>query len=373
MLATANKPSFGNGRSSASNDPACRICGLLPHPMSGAFGVCLACIRNHPEQAVRIAESAHAESRRAFGLPASTPKHEHGVQCVLCSRQCRIAEGDRGYCGLRTVRGGRLTHLAGTPKSGVLHWYRDALPSNCVADWVCRGSQQVGCHNLAVFYASCTLNCLGCQNWQFREVSPALSPKMSARELADTANASTFCVCFFGGDPASQMPHALAAAQQLAEKGVVICWETAGTSHPKLLDRAVELSLSSGGCIKFDLKAHDEALHIVLTGGSNHQTLENFARAARRFDDRRDPPLVIASTLLVPGYVDAEEVGQIARFIAELDPRIPYALLAFAPHFYMPDLPRTSARHALDAERAARAAGLLDIRIGNRHLLSDDY
>lgn len=271
------------------------------------------------------------------------------------------------------VRDGRLSHLAGIPQRGVLHWYRDPLPTNCVADWVCRGREQVGCHNLAVFYASCTLNCLGCQNWQFRQVSPARSPGMSARELADTANSSTFCVCFFGGDPASQMPHALAAAQQLAKKGVVVCWETAGTSHPKLLDRAAELSLASGGCIKFDLKAYGEALHIVLTGGSNRQTLDNFAGTARRFDERPEPPLVIASTLLVPGYVDAEEVGQIAGFIAGLNPRIPYALLAFAPQFYMPDLPRTSARHALAAERAARAAGLLDVRIGNRHLLSDDY
>jgi pyruvate formate lyase activating enzyme len=34
---------------------------------------------------------------------------------------------------------------------------------------------------------------------------------------------------------------------------------------------------------------------------------------------RPDPPLLLASTLLVPGYVDAEEVGRIARYIAELD------------------------------------------------------
>jgi pyruvate formate lyase activating enzyme len=169
------------------------------------------------------------------------------------------------------------------------------------------------------------------------------------------------------------MPHALVAGRQLAAKGIAVCWETAGTSHPKLLDRAVELSLASGGCIKFDLKAYDEVLHLVLTGGSNRQMLDNFARAARRFEERPDPPLLVASTLLVPGYVDAEEVGRIARFIASLNPRIPYALLAFAPHFYMPDLPRTSTRHALEAERAARIAGLLDVRIANRHLLSEDY
>jgi pyruvate formate lyase activating enzyme len=169
------------------------------------------------------------------------------------------------------------------------------------------------------------------------------------------------------------MLHAVAAADKLGKKGVVICWETAGTSNPKLLDRAVALSCETGGCIKFDLKAYDEALHMALTGASNQRTLENFARAARRFNERPNPPLVVASTLLVPGYVDSSEVDRIARFIASINPNIPYALLGFAPHFCMPDLPRTSVHHAHAAEEAARAAGLTNVRIGNRHLLSHDY
>ena len=150
--------------------------------------------------------------------------------------------------------------------------------------------------------------------------------------------------------------------------------------HPRFLDRAVALSLETGGCIKFDLKALDENLHLALTGVSNRRTLENFRRAARRIPERLSPrhgrgvpPLVVASTLLVPGYVDAEEVGRIARFIAEIDPDIPYALLGFHPHFFIPDLPRTSVGHAKEAEAAARAAGLTQVRIGNRHLLSRDY
>jgi pyruvate formate lyase activating enzyme len=369
----AGKLSLERDARLSRGDRGCRICGVSSHPTSETLSLCLNCIRTHPDEALRLAQLLHAESRRAFDLPAATPQAIGGLQCVLCSRQCRMAEGERGYCGLRTVREGRLTHLAGIARRGILQWYRDPLPTNCVADWVCCGSQQLGYHNLAVFYASCTLNCLFCQNWHFREVSVISSAGISAEQLADAADPSTFCVCFFGGDPASQMPHALATAQRLAAKGVTICWETAGTSHPKLLDRAVELSLASGGCIKFDLKAYDEVLHVILTGGSNRQTLDNFARAAHRFEERPDPPLVVASTLLVPGYVDAEEVGRIARFIANLNPRIPYALLAFAPHFYMPDLPRTSTRHALQAERAARIAGLLDVRIANRHLLSEDY
>jgi len=196
---------------------------------------------------------------------------------------------------------------------------------------------------------------------------------MSAGELAAKAHARTFCVCYFGGDPTPQMPHALATSRILANQGVRVCWETNGTMQPKMLDRAVKLSLETGGCIKFDLKAYDENLHLALTGVTNQRTLENFGRAASYIAHRPDSPLMIASTLLVPGYVDAEEVGEIARFIASFDPDIPYALLGFHPHFYIHDLPRTSVRHAEEAQAAARAAGLTNVRIGNRHLLSRDY
>jgi pyruvate formate lyase activating enzyme len=169
------------------------------------------------------------------------------------------------------------------------------------------------------------------------------------------------------------MPHALTSARYLAERGVAVCWETAGTQHPKLMDRAVDLSLATGGTLKFDLKAFDEGLHVALTGAGNRRTLENFARAAARFTERPGLPLVIASTLLVPGYVTPGEVGRIARFIADINPHIPYALLGFAPNFYVPDLPCTSVGHAEAALSAARDAGLTNVRIGNRHLLSRDY
>lgn len=370
----------------------CTLCGTESRLIIEHLSVCEACIRTRFDQARPHVRAAHAETRRAFGLPEASPRAADGVRCPLCSQGCVIGPGERGYCGLRVNqvpaghqsevqpaallprgRRGRLHHLAGTPGRGVLHWYRDPLPTNCVADWVCAGHRRYGYHNLAVFYASCSLNCLYCQNWHFRGVDPVASDGMSARELAGCANARTFCVCYFGGDPASQMPHALASARYLAERGVVVCWETAGTQHPKLIDQALRLSLETGGSVKFDLKTFDERLHLALTGADNRRTLDNIARAATHFAERPEPPLVVASTLLVPGYVTPGEVGRIARFIASLNPHIPYALLGFAPNFYVPDLPCTSVGHAEAALSAARSAGLTNVRIGNRHLLSRDY
>lgn len=121
--------------------------------------------------------------------------------------------------------------------------------------------------------------------------------------------------------------------------------------------------------MKFDLKAHDSRLHEALTGVSNRTTLDNFSRAAARFAERPEPPLVVASTLLVPGYIDTEEIERISEFIARAEPAIPYALLAFHPSFFAQDLPRTSAVTAKEAKAAARKAGLDRVRIGNRSLL----
>lgn len=370
----------------------CALCGRQSRLIASHLRVCGPCIRQRPAEARPLIEAAHRETRCAFGLPERPPRTEGGVRCAICAHECRMGDGEIGYCGLRMTQNGRLVHLAGTAERGLLHWYRDPLPTNCVAMWVCAGRGKRGYHNLAVFYGSCTLNCLFCQNWHYRDLLPTETEvaathgpqpdavaaslrrrSLTAQQLADVANLRTFCVCYFGGDPASQMPHALASAALLAERGVAVCWETAGTANPRLMERAVELSLRSNGTVKFDIKAFDETLHLALTGTSNRRTLENFTRAARRFHERPDPPLVVASTLLVPGYVDAEEVGRIAEFIAGFHPDIPYALLGFGPNFYMPDLPRTSVRHAEEAEAAARAAGLTNVRIGNRHLLSRDY
>ena len=79
---------------------------------------------------------------------------------------------------------------------------------------------------------------------------------------------------------------------------------------------------------------------------------------------------MVASTLLVPGYINAVEVAAIAGFIAGLNADIPYSLLAFSPQFLMRDLPLTSKELAHECLQAARDCGLNNVRLGNLHLLA---
>lgn len=361
----------------------CRVCGSRSLLTAASLGVCAPCIRTAPSGLSSALTRVHAGTRRSFGLPLTPPRDPSGILCDLCVNECRISPGQLGYCGLRRNVDGRL--VGGGPTQGNLSWYFDPLPTNCVADWVCpagtgvgypkwalRPGPEYGHTNLAVFYRACSFNCLGCQNWHFREAA-GTERAMTPAALASLVHARTACICYFGGDPSPQMPHSVAAAvlarRRTPDRILRICWETNGTMHPRWLRKAMAIALASGGCIKVDLKAWDDGIHRALTGFSNRRTLENLRLAAELAGARPSPPPLVVSTLLVPGYVDASEVRNLARFIASIGPDIPYSLLAFHPQFYLNDLPVTSREQAEEALAVARAAGLTRVRIGNRHLL----
>ncbi len=181
------------------------------------------------------------------------------------------------------------------------------------------------------------------------------------------------CVCYFGGSPEPQLPFALKASREMLErvKGRIlrICWEWNGCGNPRLVEQAAELSLRTGGNVKFDLKAFDPNLSLALSGAPNQESFKNFQMIYDKFYmDRPELPVLTATTLLVPGYVDATQVEGIAKFIAELNPEIPYSLLAFYPAFQMCDLPTTSKKQARECYEAA-SRHLKRVNIGNRQLI----
>ncbi|HIE16735.1 MAG TPA: radical SAM protein [Dehalococcoidia bacterium] len=375
-------------RSSTSKTTTkCSHCNKESALISKSLSLCLECIRYDFEKVKPLVQEAHRKARLPFDLPPYPPQSKTGVPCHLCLNECRLSEGQKSYCGLRLAIGDKLA--GATTERGNVSWYHDPLPTNCVADWVCPGGTgagypdfayqpgpEYGHKNLAVFYQACSFDCLFCQNWHYR-IAATKTKRISPSELAEAVDELTSCICYFGGDPSPQLPHALRASRLAITKSkgriLRICWETNGTMHPALLKQAAALSLESGGCIKFDLKTWNENLHIALCGISNKRTLENFHFLADYAKTRPVPPFLVASTLLIPGYIDQQEVSNIATFIASLDPNIPYALLAFHPDFLMTDLPTTSRQHAERCLKAAKEAGLHRVRIGNIHLLRNEY
>lgn len=200
--------------------------------------------------------------------------------------------------------------------------------------------------------------------------------------VREALNDRVTCVCYFGGDPGPQVQHAIAASRKLLatkNQDTVkrICWETNGLENPMIMKRMAELSLVSGGIVKIDWKAWTPEVYEALTGVNGFKAIErlkvNARMVAEMAKERDDPPLLVVSTLLVPGYVDEEEVRKIAEYLAVIDSSIPYILLAFHPDNILRDLPPTSKKHAEAARREALRAGLKEVYIGNVWLLGNYY
>ncbi|MDI9645186.1 MAG: radical SAM protein [Archaeoglobales archaeon] len=292
--------------------------------------VCKNCARS--EKALEVVEILH-------------PKVGSYIRsCKLCSNECKSLA------------------LCGKPRYGNLIYYEDPLPTNCCNSWFCKGSDLKGT-NLAVFYYGCNFDCLFCQNWSHKNVNIFY---VSLSELVEAVkNPRVKCVCHFGGSPEPQLPFAIKFSRKAIEvrKDLMICWEWNGAGNSSLAFKAAELSYVSGGTVKFDLKAWNEFLHILLTGRSPERVRKNFENIGKKF-----PEVLSATTLLVPYYVDEKEVEKIAEFIASVDPKIPYSLLVFHPDYKLRDLPITPKEQVLECYKAAKKH-LEKVNVGNLHLL----
>jgi pyruvate formate lyase activating enzyme len=279
--------------------------------------------------------------------------------------RCRIEESSYGYCGVRQKIAGKI--VGPNRDWAYVDWYHDPLPTNCVADWVCAGSKDHGYNNLAVFYEACTFNCLFCQNWHFRD----RKNRAATEDLVRAADALTRCICFFGGDPTPFALHSIEVAKQLQERRrkFRICWETNGSIAPKHMKQWVDYALASDGCIKIDFKTFSENLNVALCGTSNKNTKKNIRQVAEYMVQREKPPILVLSTLLIPGYIDESELKAMAKFISSINKNIPWSFLGFHPHFHFSDIPNTSRKHAEMALALAEHYGIKNTHLGNIHLL----
>lgn len=372
----------------AGSRAKCEICGRESTEISALLKVCANCVRERFGDARPYIEAAHAQVRKRYGLPPRAPKDPKGVRCGMCGNDCRIPEGGKGFCGVVKNIEGKLVREFGTPDRGLVSWYCDAIPTNCVAAPFCAGSSgagypkwcrtprgDIGYMSLAVFLGSCTYSCLFCQNYSFRDMTVSGGPTATAVQLAREATEDVGCICYFGGDPASQMPFVIKSAElaraEAARKNRLlrVCLETNLNMNPRDLERFGELSIESGGGIKADLKCWSSEILYALSGVEHRAAYENFKRIGKRQRERPEVPFARASTLLVPGYVDEEEIRGIASFIADIDPSIPYSLLAFHPLYYMDDMPYVKREKVDRFMKICAEEGLQKVRLGNPWLV----
>ena len=363
--------------------------------ISEVLQICRNCIFNKDWNIVKsLIFSVHQQVRQQEELPETPPKAGNSgvkLKCNFCINECALSTDDISYCGLRNMKKKQSGELPLPSSSeGYISGYVDPNPTNCCNSWFCPAGTsagyseysdyngpEYGTYSYAAFLYGCTFDCLFCQNASHKLISRRnlIDSETLANQIVK--NEKITCLCYFGGTPEAQLPFSINLAEKILEKIknqgkkriMRICWEWNGSGNRKLVEKCMEIAIKTGGNIKFDLKSYNEKMNLALCGVTNSRTLENFKYLAENyFGKRNNLPEMSACTLLVPGYVNHEEVEQIARFISSINNKIPYSLLVFHPDYQMTDLPITpkdQAELSLDVAKKY----LFNVHLGNQFLL----
>ncbi|MDJ0842263.1 MAG: AmmeMemoRadiSam system radical SAM enzyme [Acidobacteriota bacterium] len=269
------------------------------------------------------------------------------LRCTLCPHECRLTDGETGYCRVRRRRGFALEtatmasavfHLDAVEKKPFYHYYP-------------------GTEVLTTAPPGCTMRCSYCINWKLsqygrHEQACRRAEPVSAQGLADRAEAAGAAIAFSYSEPvlAAELTLALAALPRPPR----VVWKTNGFMTAQAAARlAPHLD-----AVNIDLKCLDDAAHRRLTGapvGPVLDTVETFLAAG---------VWVELSTPLIPGYsADLQAITAIAGQIRSWGSHIPWHLLRFSPDFRMNDHAPTHPDLLRRAVETARAEGLMFVYV----------
>jgi len=253
--------------------------------------------------------------------------------------------------------------------------FYDPQPANCIASWICPGTTDIGypeftktkgpetgSKNLAVYWGGCNYTCGFCQDWIHEIMRETGLPRFSLEEVMNWVDEKTTCICFCGGTPDISMHRVVEIAkafrERYSEKILRICAETNLSAPRKSLLEFAKIVKASGGGLNIGLKAGSERVHLALTGHSNKVVWENFRALYDRFGPGEVIPFLRPSLLLVPDYIDLEEVRIVCKKISEIDSNIPLKFISFLPRRKFAKSSPTDPLFMMEAIKIAESYGL---------------
>lgn len=298
------------------------------------------------------------------------------VLCTLCPHDCRINDGARGACGVRYNHGGHLYTLVydkvvarevnPIEKKPLFHFYP-------------------GSYAYSIATVGCNLRCSFCQNWHISQWPKDHLPK---RLLADQEQ-ETELICPQLLDMEKKIAGEPVTPQMLVEVAKVtgclsisytfteptIFYELAYDTAVLAREQGLMNNFVSNGFIS---EAPLRELATVLDAANID--LKFFREETyRRVSRARLQPILDAirlyhelgvwlevTTLVIPGLNDSdEELEQIAEFIYNIDPAIPWHVNQYYPAYKMFDRPPTPLTTLSRVRELGLAVGLRYVYEGN--------
>ena len=263
------------------------------------------------------------------------------TQCELCFHHCKLDEGQTGLCRARGCRDGRvvplnygkLTSLALDPiEKKPLRRFR---PGSLI---------------LSMGSFGCNLRCPFCQNHEISMASEGelhtglFSPEQLADKAVELVPQGNIGMAYTYNEPLIGYEYVRDLAALVRERGLVNVLVTNGTIE----EAPWRTLLPFIDAANIDLKGFTTAWYKKL-GGDLDTVKRSIALAAEQCHTE-------VTTLLVPGENDSvDEIRELARWLASVDPDIPLHLSRFFPRYQMTDRPPESVELVYRLADEARA------------------
>ncbi|HOQ19627.1 MAG: radical SAM protein [Methanobacteriales archaeon] len=182
---------------------------------------------------------------------------------------------------------------------------------------------EIGCR-VWITLSGCNFNCKGC----FSNARKPTGKPLTIEELVKLIKSSSQQyygklpeeIIITGGEPTLDKDYLLKLTSKLNFAHIIL------ETNAHLLNKKYIKKLVKAGVKEFmvDLKALDDKKHKWYTGFSNKKILKNIKTI------QENAKLVI-KTLYIPGLVEEDEIENIAKFIATINPKIEYRINDFKP------------------------------------------
>ncbi len=274
------------------------------------------------------------------------------VRCYACGHRCVVKDGRRGICKVRYNEGGVLY----APHGYVASLAVDPVEKKPFYHVV------PGAGVLSFGMLGCDFHCDYCQNWQ---ISQTLRDGRASKDFMPITAQEMVAL--------GQARHARAVASTYNEPLITTEWAVEVFKQARRAEM-LTLYVSNGHGTKevveylkpwldgwkIDLKTMQDQHYRKYLGGVLQRVLDTI-----RWVHEAGIWLEVL-TLVVPGFNDSnEELWDIARYIAEVSPNIPWHVTAFHPDYKMTDRHRTPAETLRRAAEIGVEAGLHYVYAGN--------
>lgn len=306
---------------------------------------------------------AYAQDALDFELPAGetavtvTPALHYEkiagkkIICHLCPRECRVADRERGYCGVRENRDGEYFTLV---HGRVCAIHVDPIEKKPLFHFL------PGTQALSLATAGCNMECRFCQNWeisQFRpeQVQSVEAPPESIADAAKRSGAPTIAYTY--SEPTVFYEYMLDIAKLTSAQSIRnVAISNGYIKADPLRELAPHLA-----AFKVDLKAFTEDFYKTQCNATLSPVLDTLKLL-------KSIGLWTEIVLLVIPTLNDDPASNRAMFQwirQELGPDVPLHLTRFHPTYKITNLPRTPMETLESLHGIAKQEGLHYVYVGN--------